>query len=195
MNSASRFFFDTQPELLTKRLRLRAFRPEDADAMFVMDSDPEVHQFLGNQPVQSMERIHEIITFVQQQYAEFGIGRWVAADRETDRFLGWTGFKWIVEPINGRVHFLDIGYRFQRASWGQGLAFESAQACMEFAAQRAEMQGVPVSGFAAEDNRASRRILEKLGLQERETFEFMNMPVVAYDLPCNESEPIQQNAG
>ena len=59
----------------TDRLILRELLPQDELGMFELDSDPEVHRFLGNQPVKDMERIREVITFVRQQYVDNGIGR------------------------------------------------------------------------------------------------------------------------
>lgn len=37
--------------LETPRLMLRAVKEEDAQGFFELDSDPEVHEFLGNNPV------------------------------------------------------------------------------------------------------------------------------------------------
>ena len=60
----------------TPRLLLRELQPEDAEAFFDMDSDPEVHRYLGNQPVKDIQRIREMIASVRKQYITNGIGRW-----------------------------------------------------------------------------------------------------------------------
>ena len=44
----------------TERLILREILPSDADAMFELDSDPEVHRYLGNASVKSRKKILEI---------------------------------------------------------------------------------------------------------------------------------------
>lgn len=129
--------------------------------MFEMDRDPEVHRFLGNEPVKSVERIQEIILFIQKQYADYGIGRWAVEEKSTGHFVGWSGLKWITEETNGRSHFHDLGYRFLRSAWGKGFATESARAAM--------LYGFDVLGieelFASADpgNVASLHVLDKLG--------------------------------
>jgi len=41
----------------TERLILREILPEDVDGLFELDSDPEVHRYLGNNPIQKREQI------------------------------------------------------------------------------------------------------------------------------------------
>ena len=77
------FFFRDQPVIETERLRIREIRPDDAEAMFAMDSDPEVHRYLGDGPAGSIDEITGAIEYIHSQYESVGIGRWAAADRET----------------------------------------------------------------------------------------------------------------
>jgi RimJ/RimL family protein N-acetyltransferase len=65
----------------TERLILREIVPADVDGLFELDSDPEVHRYLGNKTIDSKEKILEIITFIRLQYADNGIGRWAIIDR------------------------------------------------------------------------------------------------------------------
>ena len=53
--------------LETDRLLLRKLRLSDAEAFFAMDSNPKVHQYLWNKPVQKIEETIEIIEFVKKQ--------------------------------------------------------------------------------------------------------------------------------
>ena len=75
----------------TDRLILREITADDAPAMFDLDSDPEVHRYLGNHPVLHIREIETIITHIRRQYAENGIGRWAVVDKETGEFAGWSG--------------------------------------------------------------------------------------------------------
>jgi ribosomal-protein-alanine N-acetyltransferase len=59
----------------TQRLLIREIEPEDDLALFELDADPEVHRYLGNKPVQQIEDIREVISFIRWQYTEYGIGR------------------------------------------------------------------------------------------------------------------------
>lgn len=84
----------------TERLILREILPTDIEGLFELDSDPEVHKYLGNKPVKDKKQIAEIINFIRQQYIDNGIGRWAIIDKETNHFMGWTGLKFVTEEIN-----------------------------------------------------------------------------------------------
>src|SRR5918993_1172509 len=95
----------------TERLILREFLPSDDEGMFELDSNPEVHKYLGENPSHTIEQAREMIANIRQQYAENGIGRWAAIEKETGNFIGWSGLKFIREYENNRIHYYDVGYR------------------------------------------------------------------------------------
>lgn len=70
----------------TQRLLLREFKLSDAEGMFELDSNPNVHLFLGNNPVKHIEESIEYIKFVQKQYKDFDTGRWAVVLKETNEF-------------------------------------------------------------------------------------------------------------
>jgi [ribosomal protein S5]-alanine N-acetyltransferase len=75
------------PVLVTARLRLRQFRPEDADAMHECFANPEAMRF-WNTPVHTkrIETERAVRRFVDctPSYYRF----WAVADAATDRCLG-----------------------------------------------------------------------------------------------------------
>ena len=52
----------------TDRILLREIVMDDAVAIFEMDADPEVHRYLGNSPIESMDEAVSYILFVRKQY-------------------------------------------------------------------------------------------------------------------------------
>ena len=70
----------------TERLILRELALSDAEGMFELDSNPNVHLFVGNRPVKHIEESIEYIQFVQKQYKDFGIGRWAVILKETNEY-------------------------------------------------------------------------------------------------------------
>lgn len=152
----------------TPRLILREMSQVDAEGMFIMDSDPEVHKYLGNRPVKDMDTIKIVINFVRQQYISNGIGRWSVIDKESGQFMGWAGFKLNTEPCNGHINYIDIGYRLQRQHWGKGIATECSQACMQYGLS--ELKYNQIFAAAHIDNVASNRILKKIGLAYKNQF-------------------------
>jgi [ribosomal protein S5]-alanine N-acetyltransferase len=160
----------------TERLLLRELLPADVDGYFEMDSDPDVHTYLGSEPMQQKEQAANAIQFIRQQYIDNGIGRWAVIDKKTNAFLGWAGLKLITELTNNHINYLDLGYRFIKKYWGQGFASEAAAASLAYAFN--ELQANEVYAIADCENKASNKILTKTGLTLVETF-------VLHDIPCN----------
>ena len=161
----------------TPRLILREIMPDDAEGMFELDSDPEVHRYLGNKPVATIEQSKIIIDNIRKQYLDYGIGRWAVMDKNTQAFMGWSGLKFVTDRTNGHQNFYDVGYRILRRYWGQGIATESAIASLAYAFNNLDLQEVFAS--ASIDNAASNRILQKLGLRFIETYKYQQQ------IPCN----------
>ncbi len=162
------------PIIETKRIIIREILPTDVDRLFELDSNPEVHRYLGNKPITSKEQASNAIAFIRQQYIDNGIGRWAMIDKNTQEFIGWTGFKLITEPINNHVNYHDIGYRLIQRYWGKGLATEAAIACLHYGFETLKIK--EVHSFADAENAASNRVLSKIGLKFIESFEYEGIP-------------------
>ena len=174
-----------QPIIETERLIIREMLLSDAEGMFEMDSNPNVHRYLGNKPVKTLEESKKVIGYVRKQYEELGIGRWVMEEKATGKFLGWTGFKLNVEPVNGYTHFLDLGYRLLESEWGKGYASESAYACMDYICKHWDHD--TIYGMAMTTNGASNRILhEKVGMHLVNTFDYDGDECYFYEITKEE---------
>jgi len=141
---------------------------EDVDPFFEMDSDPEVHKYLGTRPVENRDQIVETINYVRQQYIDSGIGRWAIVDKSTNQFIGWTGFKLVNYIMNNRTNYYDLGYRLIRKYWGQGYATETAQASLHYGFETLNLDEIIATVHC--ENAASNAVVGKLGFTFCETF-------------------------
>lgn len=164
----------------TTRFILRELVPEDVDAFFELDTDPEVLKYLGVKPLERKEQAMDIIQYVRRQYEENGIGRWAVEDKATGEFLGWAGLKFIKETINGQCDFYDVGYRLLRRHWGRGIASECAQASLAYGFE--VLKAPEIYAYAHADNGASNRVLQKVGLRLVGTPEHEGMPLCWYKI-------------
>ncbi|WP_162127762.1 GNAT family N-acetyltransferase [Flavobacterium phycosphaerae] len=167
----------------TERLLLRPFKHSDAEAMFALDSNPKVHLYLGNNPVTAIEQCYGYIESIRNQYSSNGIGRFVVELKDTQEVIGWAGLKFITEEENNHVNFYDIGYRLQEKHWGNGYAFEAAQAWLKYAFQ--EMKIPMLYAMAHVDNTGSNRILQKLGMQQKNQYTDDGITCYWYELKNN----------
>ena len=169
--------------LQTENFFIRDIEENDLEDMFDMDSNPNVHKFLGNQPISKLQEAKDIITNIKEQYDRFGMGRWAIATKDTNEFIGWTGFKREEKLRPDRV-YVDLGYRLREKFWGQGIATETAQACLTYGFNELNLE--EIYGCADIYHLASNKILQKIGLKYIEDFEFDGTPLHWYGL--NKSE-------
>jgi len=164
----------------TERLVMRELRPEDAPGMFALDSNPNVHQYLGNNPVQSIEQIHEAIASIRNQYLTRGIGRFAVILKDSNEFIGWSGLKFITEPENNHVNFYDLGYRLQEKHWRKGYALESAIAWLDYGFTQMNIKTMYASAHV--DNVGSNAILQKIGMIQNGHFYWDDLLCNWYEL-------------
>lgn len=169
--------------LETERLILRPFEHSDAEAMFALDSNPNVHLYLGNNPVTEIEQIHEYIKSIKNQYEQNGIGRFVVALKDTKEVIGWAGLKFITEEDNGHINFYDIGYRLREEFWGKGYAYEAATKWLDYALNTMKVPAVYASAHV--DNVGSNKILKKIGMQQNGQFLWNELTCNWYELNNN----------
>ncbi|MEH3115534.1 GNAT family N-acetyltransferase [Pedobacter terrae] len=154
----------------TDRLILRELMPADANGMFEMNSDPDVHLYLGNRPVKSIEESIAEIEFIRKQYVENGIGRWAVIEKATGNFVGWSGLKLITEITNNHINYYDLGYRFSKLFWGKGYATETAMAALQYGFNKLKLK--EIIGIADINNLSSIHVLEKVGLKRISIFNY-----------------------
>jgi ribosomal-protein-alanine N-acetyltransferase len=166
--------YPMQTFIETERLLIREILPTDIEGMFEMDSDPEVHRYLGKQFLQTREESAQMNASIRQQYIDNGIGRWAMIEKKSGEFIGWTGLKFMTEPVNGHIHYYDLGYRLRQKYWGKGYASESAIAAVDYGFNQLKLKAI--YAFADLGNHASIHILRKAGLECKETFDYKGVP-------------------
>lgn len=154
----------------TDRLILREIIQEDAQDMFLMDSNPHVHRYLGQNPVSHIDQIHKVILMVQKQYEDNGIGRFAIIEKKTNQFIGWTGLKLVREMINNKTNYYDLGYRLKEAYWGRGIATESAIASLDYGFNIMGLE--EIYSMCEVGNISSANVIEKCGFNYIETINY-----------------------
>ncbi|MFC5047789.1 GNAT family N-acetyltransferase [Aquimarina hainanensis] len=157
----------------TTRFILRDLEMTDAPGIFDLDSDPDVHEYLGKKPIQTIKEAEETILFIRNQYKENGIGRWAIIDKSTRDFIGWAGIKY-EQTLRKGISYYDLGYRLRKKYWGKGIASETAKEAVKYGFEQLGVQEI----FAAADiaNIGSNKVLIKTGLSLIETFDLDGIP-------------------
>ena len=164
----------------TNRLYFREIEESDDYSILELDSDPGVHQYLGNRPIEDITEARKLIQFIRQQYVDNGIGRLAIIEKETNYFVGWGGFKLITDFVNGHQNYHDLGYRIIRKYWGKGYATESSKAAIDFAFNKLGFD--IIHAITDVNNIQSKKVLEKCGFIYKEVFEYHTVPHYWFEL-------------
>lgn len=153
----------------TERLLLRPLELSDGKAMFAMDANPLVHQYLWNKPAKDIQESIQVIEYVQRQYKENKIGRFATILKDTGDFIGWTGIKFVNDHVeNGNTNFFDYGYRLNAPFWNNGYATEATQFWLDYGMNQMNID--VLNAYTHAQNAASNRVLHKCGMQFREDY-------------------------
>jgi [ribosomal protein S5]-alanine N-acetyltransferase len=152
----------------TQNLILREIEHSDLDAFYEMERHAEVHHYLFSEAATNKEDIEKAIVYIRSQYDQNGIGRWAVIEKLSEKFIGWSGIKFVTDAVDDRRNFYDIGYRLHPYFWNKGYATESALFGMHYAENVMNLDGI--YGIADKNNLASRRVLEKIGLEFQNEF-------------------------
>lgn len=150
---------DRTVEIETERLRLRRFDADDAAFILRLVNEPSWLRFIGDRGVRDLEGARRYIAEGPQHHvAQHGFGLFLVERRSDAEPLGMCGL-----IRRDTLPDADIGFAFLPAHWGQGYAREAAEATLRYARER---HGLPrVVAITSPDNVASRRLLERIGLQ------------------------------
>lgn len=143
--------------LETERLFLRAWRLDDAEALFEMCRDAEVMRHIGTgQPYRTIDEAQSFLNWVVAYQREQGFSRWAVVEKASGKIIGSCGFARL--PDRG---FIDLGYLFDRKMWGQGYATEAARGCLRYGFERLNL--AEVVALTDLEHTTSQRVLEKIG--------------------------------
>lgn len=155
--------------LETPRLLLRPFEKSDAEELFDMDKNPNVHQYLWQNSVKDIEEVYAYIEVVQKQYEERGIGRFSTILKETGELIGWTGIKFVNDLVENRnTNFYDYGYRLNEKFWNKGYASEATKAWFKHGFDVMKIE--TMHAYTHAENGASNHVLKKHGMQFMEDY-------------------------
>jgi RimJ/RimL family protein N-acetyltransferase len=150
--------------LETPRLRLRPLAASDEADLVALDSDPEVMRYVGSpagvkSPAETLERAR--LRIREEQRGDYApLGFWRIEGRSDGAFHGVGA---LIRMPGGEE--VEVAYRLARSAWGQGIATEAAAALVAHALGPLALPRVVAVTYP--ENRASQRVLDKLGFERR----------------------------
>jgi [ribosomal protein S5]-alanine N-acetyltransferase len=183
------------------RLVLRRISAGDLDFITRIHADPDVARYLGHGRPRSSEESLAWLQLTLANYEDFGLGQ-LAVLRKTDGMLiGRCGLSDLVvevratadtsarawygraqAPPNTEVVFEpELGYTFDRSSWGHGYASEAARCVFDYTCDVLRLPRVV--SLIHPDNVRSLRVAQRFGLQREDGVEMNARPYGRYVWP------------
>ncbi len=144
------------PLLRGERVQLRAYRDDDADALYAIHSDATVMRYWSYPPWTDRAQAEAYLQH-DRDYVGDGILAWAMARREDDVLIGTTTL-FGIDRAQGRAN---IGYALSGEHWGKGLAQEALRLALTHAFDVLQLRRIEAD--ADPRNAASCRLLERLG--------------------------------
>lgn len=153
----------TGSDLRTARLSLRRPTAADVDAIFAIHSDPATCVHNPSDALTRRQEAQDRYERWNEQWRACGYGYWVVRRHDSAVQLGFCGIKPV--ELNG-MKVLNLFYRFDTTTWGQGVASEAATAVAAWAFRR--VPGLPLIARIRPANIASRHVALRAGLTRAE---------------------------
>jgi RimJ/RimL family protein N-acetyltransferase len=160
-------------ELDTARLHLRPASAADLEALHRLWSDPDVRRHLFDDRTVSLDEARGLLARSDAGFADRNLGIWCADLRADGAMVGFAGFL----HSDGEP---DLIYGLHPSQWGRGLAGEAARRVIEHAFTLPAVANVVAS--VDEPNRASIRLLERLGMRRTRRSVADGKPLLYYAL-------------
>jgi len=156
----------------TERLRIRPFTPDDAEELHELWGDDEGMRFIPPGATASVEATRERLLTTIERSCE-GWGFWALEERADRRLGGGVG----LFPLAWEGPEIELAYHVVPSRWRRGYATEAGGALLDAAWAAGLDQVVAV---ALPENRASTRVMEKLGMRLEGRIEYRGVEVVRY---------------
>jgi RimJ/RimL family protein N-acetyltransferase len=168
----------TPPQrLVSQRLILRRWRESDIAPFARLNADPQVMRFFARR--YGLEETRQRVSIWSDDMTSRGYAPWAVEAPGVASFIGVVGPSLITAEI-ALAGQIEILWRLDRPSWGQGYAVEAAHAALHDVFERLECP--EVVAYTTAVNLPSRKVMQKLGMIEDEASAFAH-PAVAEGNP------------
>jgi len=167
--------------LKSERLYLRKITKEDSSHLFALHSDKSVMKYMAplELPPTHIDQIHNLISNFNNKYGNIpGAGFWAVILKDGETFVGWIFIKPFKED---RVNDLEIGYRLFPQYWNKGYCTEISTSLIKntFAGGFTDRLVATVNP----KNKASIRVLMKIGFKYTKMVTYQDYSMLFYTLP------------
>jgi ribosomal-protein-alanine N-acetyltransferase len=155
---------------------MRPLQHSDLEALAAIWADPDVTRFLPSRGVPiSKENTEKSLQSFIEHWQQRGYGIWAIIENSSSQMIGYCGLRFLDE-----LNEVEVLYGLAKVYWGRGIATQAARAAVFYGFNVANLD--KLIAMALPDNLASRRVIEKAGLQYEKQIHRLNLDVLYYTL-------------
>jgi ribosomal-protein-alanine N-acetyltransferase len=151
--------FDEFPLLITKRLKLRKIKQDDAESIFSILSNPDVINYDTFDLFTDIKQAFDLINWFNKQYNDRRSIFWGISLIDQSELIGFC--KCEIEIPKVRV---DLGYDLNATYWNKGFMTESLNAVIDFVFHSIDVNRIEAT--VSTKNLPSIKVLQKLNFIE-----------------------------
>ena len=143
------------PNIETKRLLLRPFQENDAEAFFACCQNPNLGNNAGWAPHKTLNESREILhsTFIGQE------GIWAVTLKDTQQLIASIGI--VPDPKRENPQVRMLGYWLDEPYWGKGYMSEAVQAVLNYGFNELQLSLITANCYP--HNKRSQQVLKRNG--------------------------------
>jgi RimJ/RimL family protein N-acetyltransferase len=161
------------PSITTTRLILRPFRSTDAERLYQIYQTEGVLRYFPNPNPPRLEGVRRFIAGQRKHWGKYAYGNWGIVPAGEAEIIGWAGLQYLPE-----LEETEVGFLLDRPFWGRGYATEAALAALNFGFERFNLDHI--IALVHPENLASRRVIEKCGMELHEKLSLWGMELMRY---------------
>ena len=159
--------------LATARLRLTPCVEADVSRLHALLTHPDVRRYLMDDLVVGREWVFDLVESSRSTFQDAHYGLWCVESRADDAFVGIAGLRVTAGAVEPQLL-----YALDPSWWHRGAATEASAAVTDYAFDVLGMTELLAS--TDPPNRASIRVMERLGMRFLEAARAGGLPIVFY---------------
>jgi ribosomal-protein-alanine N-acetyltransferase len=136
-------------------------------------SGKDVLRYFPETDPPSREAVDNMILRILSHWNRHGYGLWAVESRLRRELIGRCGLQYLPDTAETEIDFI-----IAKGFWGSGFATEAGLASLQYGFRETGLEWIV--GIAHTENRASHRVLEKLGMKFTGQTEYFGMDCYRY---------------
>jgi len=165
--------------LHTRRLTIRSVTASDAADVLAVFAAPGVMAYWNSDPPADLAEAGGWADHLADMQRRLGYAQWHVSERESGRLVGFAG----LQPLQEGPE-VEITYALLPSCRGAGYATEAGAAALRYGFDQAGLERIV--GIAREQNTASLRVLQRLGMRALGAAEYWGSDWAKYELTAAE---------